>query len=193
MGAQNALNEAEKKLDAAKSVVANRKQIKTDLWDLYDLIEEFYGAASDVTKFMRRNEDCELAAHECLVLDGPGGGYSKLRAALEKWNAMVLKFMTIKELYPLIYTDLKPAEDEIEKNAMEEIYLSLILIKNSNLGKRKKNLTIFVGTGCGQRSASRKTIFTNRRHPTPIMAAPGSGEPTLYRWTLEAMHLRSSY
>lgn len=157
--AQNALNEAEKKLDAAKSVVANKKQIKTDLWDLYDLIEEFYGAASDVTKFMRRNEDCELAAHECLVLDGPGGGYSKLRAALEKWNAMVLKFMTIKELYPLIYIDLKPAEDEIEKNAMEEIYLSCDPYKELQSGKTEEEFNNICGDGLWPAVGLKKNNF----------------------------------
>lgn len=154
-----ALVDATKNLNAAKEVVVQKKKVKDDLWELYDKIEEFYGTSSDVTKFMRRNEDCESAAHECLVLDGPGGGYKKLRKALEKWNEMVLKFMEIKEFYPQIYENVKPAEDEIEENAMAEIRLSCDPYKELELHKTEEEFNSICGDGLWPAVGLKKNRF----------------------------------
>merc|ERR1712232_282132 len=77
--AQLALDDAVTELDAAKEVVKHKKGMKKNLWALYDRIEEFYDASSDVTKVMRNSEDeCSKKPNECLISDGPGGGKAKL-------------------------------------------------------------------------------------------------------------------
>lgn len=123
--AQIALEDAISEWNAAKEDVERKRRLKDLLWDLYDAIEDFYRASSDLTRAMRRSdEDCHSEPHECLVSDGDGGGRAKLMDVLVNYNSMVLSFMKIKELYPNTFEEIKEAEAEIESNAMSQVRLS---------------------------------------------------------------------
>jgi len=123
--AQSALNDAVAAVAAAKEVVKEKKDIKSKLWDLYDRVEEFYDASSDLTKKMRRSEDeCSDSPDKCLISDGPGGGRAELQKVLEGFNTMVLAFDTIKHLYPDVHAEIAVAGIEIETNAMAQVHLS---------------------------------------------------------------------
>merc|ERR1711920_380945 len=79
----------------------------------------------DLTRAMRRIEDdCEGAVHECLVKKGRGGGGDALETVLKRYNSMVVSFMTLKELYPSVYSEIREAGDELETNAMAQVKLS---------------------------------------------------------------------
>jgi len=123
--AQSALNDAVAAVAAAKEVVEEKKDIKSKLWALYDRVEEFYKASSELTAFMRNSDgECSDSADKCIISDGPGGGGKALKKVLESYNTMVLAFDTIKQLYLEIYEEIAVAGNEIEKNAMAEIHLS---------------------------------------------------------------------
>jgi len=123
--AQNALDDAVNELNEAKQVVQQKRDMKKALWELYDRIEEFYDAASKLTKVMRNSEDsCSKKPYECLISDGEGGGRAELQKVLEGYNTMVLAFMKIKELYIEVYSEIAQAGIEIETNAMAQVHLS---------------------------------------------------------------------
>jgi len=121
--AQIALEDAISEWNAAKEDVERKRRLKDLLWDLYDAIEDFYRASSDLTRAMRRSE-CTDAPHECLVSGEAGGGRAKLMDVLVNYNSMVLSFMKIKELYPNTFEEIKEAQPEIESNAMSQVKLS---------------------------------------------------------------------
>merc|ERR1712066_321018 len=119
--AQMALEKATTQLHEAQEAVKAAKALKDLLWDVYDAIEFFYRAISDLTRAVRRSEDdCEGPAHECLITNTRDA----TETVLKRYNSMVLSFMTIKELHASVYTELKPAGDELETNAMAQIKLS---------------------------------------------------------------------
>merc|ERR1712151_1000168 len=123
--AQSALNDAVAAVAAAKEVVEEKKDIKSKLWALYDRVEDFYDASSDLTKKMRRSEDeCSDSPDKCLISNGPGGGRAELQKVLEGYNTMVLAFDTIKQLYLDVYAEIAVAGIEIETNAMAQVHLS---------------------------------------------------------------------
>jgi len=123
--AQSALNDAVAAVAAAKEVVEEKKDIKSKLWALYDRVEEFYDASSELTTFMRNSDDqCSDSPDKCIISDGPGGGAKALKKVLESYNTMVLAFDTIKQLYIEIYAEIAAAGIEIETNAMAQVHLS---------------------------------------------------------------------
>jgi len=123
--AKTALETAKTELFEAQENVRKAKALKDLLWDVYDAIEYFYHAISDLTRAMRRSEDdCTGAPHECLVAKGRGGGYDFLETVLKNYNNMVLSFMKVKELYPAVHAEIKDAGNELENNAMAQVKLS---------------------------------------------------------------------
>merc|ERR1712176_207557 len=123
--ARKALSDAKSALTDAEELVRKRRDTKEHIWALYDRIEEFYDAASKLTKHMRTIEDeCSKSARECLIADGPGGGRKQLKTVLEAYNTMVLEFMQIKELHKEIYADIEGARSEIDNNGMAQVLLS---------------------------------------------------------------------
>jgi len=122
--AQIALDDAVSDWNAAKADVQRKKVLKNLLWDLYDRIEEFYQATSDLAKHMRRNEDdCNGDPHDCLISEERHGGHAKLKEVLQNWNSMILAFMEIKEPFPKAYEEISDASDEIRKNGVSQITL----------------------------------------------------------------------
>lgn len=119
--AQRLLEQATTEHLEAKEKVTAARALRDLLWKVYDDIEFFYRAISDLTSAMRRVEDDCEEAHVCMLEGGPRDA---TETVLKRYNTMVVTFMTVKDLHPSVYTDLKPAGTELENNAMAQIRLS---------------------------------------------------------------------
>lgn len=125
--AQIALEDALAELNQAKEDLEAKTALKELLWSLYDDIDEFSEAVSALTKAMRKIDRkglCKKKAHECMISEGDGGAKAESKAIVDGFNAVVLKFMTVKELYPKAFAEIQDAQGQIDKNALSEVALS---------------------------------------------------------------------
>merc|ERR1719433_193846 len=115
--AQIALERATEEWRAAQAKTAKARQLRDYLWDLYDSIDYFNRAVSDLVRAMRKGSDeCTDAAHQCLISDGPGGARSQLKDVLEYYNKIIIEFLKIEEAFPEIFSEIKESKNEIENN-----------------------------------------------------------------------------
>jgi len=155
--AQMALETATTEHLEAKEKVKAAKALRDLLWDVYDAIEAFYRVISDLTRAMRKVEDdCEDDAHVCMLT---GAAKDATETVLKRYNSMVLSFMTIKELHPSVYTELKPAGAELEKNAMAQIRLSCDPIMKLEKAGNAEDLDNKCGSGLWKKLDLAKNRF----------------------------------
>merc|ERR1719510_2363770 len=103
--AQGLAAQAIKDANGDETKVKEAKRTKGLLWDVYDAVEDFYNAASDLVKAMRRSDDDECDERQ-------------LKKVIGNWNSMVDAFDKVPSI------DLGEAKAEINRNGMAQVELA---------------------------------------------------------------------